>query len=641
MNKVELVENKVTQLPTKVTDENGNANNSAKSSSHLKQPKFKSKLSKPRAIVKPLGREDLSGTDSPTGSPPTQGGGGIPRPSKLPSAITKPSKSQPSKKQDTSPKPRKSKLKSKNSKPKKGVNVTFLLDEDDDDSETGVQDESFDYEIPEVTTPSRVDPVSALTLAYDLESSGSDSENKAKKQQCNTPPKKDNNQCDTTYVKVSSTATGLGPRGDKLNLTFDITDNKTDSVPQEPGSLTSPIPDLLTNHVPAEPSEAAGEAMSESEAEDELEFLGQSQASQASSLGILSNSQLANNSLLSGSLKIAIQRQTSKDSIEITDKDLDSEIAGVATPEVQSEVDMSSSTISCDSIQQPSLEPDLVPIKEGDLTFNPEPGKTSTPSTPAKGVSADPKMADENNSSEVDKPQEPILGMTFNVKDNTTDLDGTAVKDTNTTYTVETSEGNSSNNSSSTNSQVDESDGRCTTNKSSSMVCAPLTDPEEYPGSMRSSVDIDDENDNRADISVSIELAKTAVSQYADLVKSAEIERMNKETREVEKQAKKARLAELKAKRSETEKMDIDEDGDDNLLVELRAGYEQKQRPLSTISTASIDTGIGMDSSVTSIDSEWNKLERPLSMVSSTSTDAGENYNTVTVWESTRCCCGT
>ena len=169
--KVELVEDS-SRGQNKVEDENGNGNEGIRS--HLRQPEFKSKLSKPKAIVKPLGKESPvdSDNDSASGSPVNVTG--IPKPSKLPTGIAKPSKlplhAELNQKKEVKEKPS-----TKNSE--SGKNVTFSLEEDN----TETREENFDYDIPDVTTPSRVDPVRALTLAYDLESSGSDTENRAKK----------------------------------------------------------------------------------------------------------------------------------------------------------------------------------------------------------------------------------------------------------------------------------------------------------------------------------------------------------------------------------------------------------------------------------------------------------------------------
>ena len=564
ISKVEHAENP-TKVTSKATDENGNANQGPKS--QLKQPKFKSKLSKPKAIVKPLSKESHTDSDSDSviGSPASTGG--IPKPSKLPIGIAKPSKL-PVQFDHKQNKAKQSKVQTKPKKSETGKNVTFSLDEETIET----RDENFDYEIPEVTTPSRVDAVSALTLAYDLESSGSDNENRTNKQQC----------LNETYSK------GINEeKGEQLNRTYDKKEklSETSSKSQE-GTLTS-IPDLLTPstfHGIPEPSDDAGEAMSESEAEDDLEFLAQSTVSQASSLGVLGDSQIASNSLLSSDFKQKSSRQQSKDSVEISERDLDNEIAGVATPEVQSEIEMSSSTISCDSIQHPSLEPDII-RKEHDLTFDPLPGNTSTPSSPAK-VLHTKKMANQDavGNIEVTQQKEPVMNMTYA-------LTGTTADGTFTEKGTEDAD--------------NETHGRS---------------KGEYPEEI---LKADEDVADGTGISANIELAKTAVSQYADLGQSAEMERANKESREAEKAAKKARLDELRAKRRSVE-MDVDippDDQTENVLIELRKGYTGLQRPLSTCST---DTGICMDSSVTSIDSDGRR-ERPLSMVSSVSTDAGKS----------------
>ena len=552
---VELVENP-SGGQNKTADENGNGNEGVRS--QLRQPKFKSKLSKPKAIVKPVGKESPVGSDNDSISGSPGNITGIPKPSKLPTGIAKPSKLplQAELKQDK--KESKAKPSTKNSE--SGKNVTFSLEEDS----TETREENFDYDIPDVTTPSRIDPVSALTLAYDLESSGSDTENQAKKQ----------HSLNETFTKDQFE----NQKSDQLSLTFD---KEVELSKAGEGTLTSPLPDLLTPpafHAVPEPSDDAGEAMSESEAEEDLDFLAQSAASQASSLGVLGDSQIASNSLLSSDIKRKLCRQQSKDSVEISEKDLDCEIAGVATPEIQSEIEMSSSTISCDSVQQPSLEPDIIK-KEHDITFEPLPSNTSTPSSPAKSVYIK-KMASHDVRGNVDIPQEkePVM---------------------NITYALGATEGDSV--------LEKEPNGRSKGIEN------------EYPGDIL--VAEEDEVDG-SNLAASIELAKVAVSQYADLVQSAEKGRANKEAREAEKAAKKARLEELRAKRRSVE-MDVDlpaEDHTENVLIELRKGYTGLQRPLSTCST---DTGICMDSSITSIDSDGRR-ERPLSMVSSISTDAGK-----------------
>ena len=573
-----------TGVSSKVADENGNGNGNQSVVSQLKQPKFKSKLAKPKAIVKPLSQESQvdSVNDSVSGSPSSTGG--TPKLSKLPTGIAKPSKLplQLDHKQDKT-KAKQSKLKPKSKKSESGKNVTFSLDEENIDT----RDEHFDYDIPEVTTPSRVDAVSALTLAYDLESSGSDNENRTNKQGLNE-----------TFTKE-----GFDEEKNELsNRILDKTEKSSEaSFQNQEGTLTSPIPDLLTPsafHGIPEPSDDAGEAMSESEAEDDLEFLGQSTASQASSLGVLGDSQLASNSLLNSDIKRKLGRQQSKESVEISEKDLDNEIAGVVTPEVQSEIEMSSSTISCDSVQHPNLEPDII-RKEHDLTFDPLPGNTSTPSSPAKAIHTK-KMANQDGNVELTQQKEPVMNMTFAL---TTGATGDA------TFTVKDTEGEDS-----------ETHGRS------------KGQANEYPEDI---LRTDEDEVDGTSMAASIELAKTAVSQYADLVQSAEIERVNKETRDAEKAAKKARLEELRSKRRSVE-MDVDipsEDQTENVLVELRKGYTGLQRPLSTCST---DTGICMDSSVTSIDSDGRR-ERPLSMVSSVSTDAGKPLREYCTWYCQQC----
>lgn len=536
VNKVELVE-----APTR------GAEPDTYSKSGLKQPRFKSKLAKPKAIVKPLSKEtsDAESVGSQASSPPKAA---TSKRSKLPTGIVKPTKL--TFQEEVPSKSKKSKSHKVDSR-----NVTFSLEEDNN---TERAEESFDYEVPEVTTPSRVDPISALTLAYDLESSGSDIENRAKKQCQDTgqPESKDKLESGNSSGKSFSQLSG-----EDLNLTFTKSESQK---PAPEGALVSPIPDLLTPsayHVVPEPSGDAGEAMSESEAEEDLEFLAQSSASQASSLGVLGDTQLANNSLLNNDLRVLIKRQQSKDSIDIPEKDLDSEIAGVATPEVQSEVEMSSSTISCDSLQQPNLEPDL--IRSGhDQTFDPVPEHSSTQASgDEQTVSEEGSCSSSNASSQQDL----------------------------------TTQGRSS--------------------SSPKKAVALLHSVEEYPEQIRTDDDVEDKK-------VSIELAKTAVLQYADLVKSAEQEQAHKEAREREKAAKKARLEELRAKRKS---QDMEVDVSEEVLIELRDGYTNVARPLSMLSSCSTDTGICMDSSFTSsIDSDGRR-ERPLSMFSSASSDAGRS----------------
>ncbi len=474
------------------TDENGNADRRTKS--RLKQPKFKSKLAKPKAIVKPLQgtscTQDSQHEDTGIGGTSGDTTCKLAKPSQLPVQDHK-------------------RVEHRTKRRESRKNVTFQVDDDADDE----LNESFDYDIPEVTTPSRVDAASALTLAYDLESSGSDSENRAAFKQLSRPSE-------------------LLEQGSKKQTSSHSKDLK----PAEPG-LTSPLPDLLTStnfQAASEPIEAAGEAMSESEAEED--FLAESAASQASSLGILSDSQLADNSLVPAD-KQRVGRQISRDSVELSERELDREIAGVATPDAQSEVEMSSSTISCDSL------PLQVGV-DGDPLGSPAKGLLGRRPAPGAAAAASQQPGDASG-----KAQDSSDAGLFPV-DNT---------------------------------ELDEVDG--------------------------------------GTVAVSIEIAKTAVSQYADLVQSAEA---SKEAREAEKTAKRVRLEELRAKRCSVE-MEVDppapaEDGPESALVELRQDYTSAPRPLST---CSIDTGIGMDSSITSLESDCRR-DRPLSLVSSVSTDAGK-----------------
>lgn len=385
--------------------------------------KFQSKL-KPRAIVKPLhtAKEDEKANTS-------QGKASVSsaKPSKLPLG-----KFQGKREHKTS---------HKSGIPLPGKPVT----------------DDFDDEMPTVVTPSRVDPYTALTLAYDLnDSSGSDSDNR------------------------------------KSNLQLDLEKRSTQSEP----SLNSPVPDIL---IPAHTKYFGGEAMSDDE---NVDLMAMSTISHASSLGLLADDDLCNTSLLSHDIKKAIIAKEAgivdQDTLDLLERELDDEISGIATPEH----DMSSSTISGKEISS-SPEPDG--LKEnGDATY-------TVPDIPDEDADKKDEVGGEKMASPSSSENSP----------ETENLDSTyVIADVNSAGSARGSKEDLKSESSSRNSS-----------KRSSLYNL-IDEMEEYPKQKRMV-----EEDAAAGVlspprsNSTLELAKVAVSQYADLVRSAEEEKARHQAR--------------------------------------------------------------------------------------------------------------
>ena len=173
---------------------------------------------------------------------------------------------------------------------------------------------------------------------------------------------------------------------------------------------------------------------------------------------------------------------------------------------------------------------------------------------------------------------------------------------------------------------------------------------------MRTSADLDEVD--TTSMTTSFELAKTAVSQYAELVKaSAEEKRKLAEKRtsqcmdnlieisdeeegeedgdgeeDSESEAtdtitvdkKRDSLVDIKVEESVAmdtmTKEELDEEAD-QLIADLQAGHNRNERPVSMISTGSADTGIVAD---ISNGVHCSRRERPVSLISTSSVDTGE-----------------
>ena len=437
---------------------------------------------------------------------------------------------------------------------------------------------------PAVTTPSRVSALTAFTLAYDLESSSSDSDKDQRVPQ-------------------------------SLQLTYDASPTSQRVAP-----LQSPLPDLLTpSALFARPSESGGEAMSDledSDLEDAVDPMAMSTLSHASSLGILAESQLCQNSLLAGDVLPDGTRRDSQDLLEV---ELEQEISGISTPDV----DMSSSTISGRS------DGDVMTKSDLDSTFNPP--ATSTPSSPLKKV---PEVPDELAASA------PSIDLTYMVKG----------EDTMTSVTPQPPV-----------SMATDRTYLCEAPSSSGLV----------PSGG------DSEPEEAVSHGSSMELAIVAVEQYADLMRGAQEEQRCSQERlklrdtsrtssqeliEVEEAqeavvATLAREPQLTKLPSPSREEDIvpqvpgtctQEPGQTQvpapstqehvqtevasttqLRADLAAGHTKRERPVSTISSCSADTGIPemMRSTSPSLQSQLaaghTRRERPVSTISSCSADTG------------------
>ena len=412
---------------------------------------------------------------------------------------------------------------------------------------------------------------------------------------------------------------GVNPEQNPLNLTFDLKDKRGSlrssssslGSRSSTGSLISPIPDLLTPSVlygKRTPVEFGGEAMSEPE--DEPDFL-VATISHASSLGILPDSVLADNNLMNENITVAdpvqkpLTETESKDTTELMEKDLDNEISGVSTP------DMSSSTLSgkdlCSS-----------PEREFDLTFEVAAQSTSTPISPDKESMAGEMLAtpDTSSGSSPDTDKANALDDKSNSSaDEKELLEKVVVKQLDMARypemicsTPDTSQ-----------------EGRLSKRSSRCL----LEETEQYPKCMRTSVDLDDLEVPA--MSASVEIANTAVKQYAELMAAAEQDRIAMgKTRVVDAARRAARKDAERARsvESDDEVIEIHTDHtrvgvvdteSTQLLSDLQAGHARCDRPVSMISTGSADTGIVADMPATQ-----DRKERPLSLVSTSSVDTGK-----------------
>ncbi len=604
--------------------------------------KFLSKLTKPKVIPRPRSINSIglsSSSDTDQDSSPIKGKElHVKKPSKLPingkpgkKGSIKESKSQLSQSNiQNKYRPLKKQTKgcSHKKKTSKGLNDTFTYKEKGEASnslndtytfnEKG--DDEYDGDLLndeiKVTTPSRVDALTAFTLAYDLDATTSGSDSDCRK---------------------------------GLNLTFDLAKKKKE------GSLLSPIPDLLTPPAYYNADEIyeeyGGEAMSEPE--DNYDILVASSISHASSLGILADTQLCDNSLLTDELKAALRKQEAetKESTELMEKDLDQEISGISTPEI----DMSSSTISG---KDGSSSPELYLNKEDPL-FNPLAGEqTSTPlkklSDEDQDTEAGEKLATPASSKSGSSPEaevgpeaNPGTDLTYEIRNANEEEpmeidaddegeDDDKPRNANKTYRVthRTAEVDSESCSSGASS-----------NRSSGVYNQNVLDElEQYPRGMRTSVDLDDMD--VTNVNASVELAKTAVQQYASLMRGAEKEKAQAEVDQAVRRARRmtpcssagssmekitsteslcAKKEALNAKKEQDEL--IAQEERDQLLQDLQAGHskhQQKSRPVSMISSGSADTGLGGELvTPTSVIASDSKKERPLSLISTSSIDTG------------------
>lgn len=399
---------------------------------------------------------------------------------------------------------------------------TFVIDskleEDDDDDDTVV------------TTPSRVDSRVALTLTYDLDGSGSDSELSKQRVLLNQSYKVNK----TFTVDNGNEERGEpGAHGESLS----------------PGTLQSSIPDLLTPpgqdlYAKKEPPFETDTDLAIADKDVESDFLAHSRAS---SLGLLTDQDLYNNSLLSSGFGIMTDQEPCSNSlvaeetklaspkepqlrglvprevIDLPEREIDQEISGISTPEID---------LSSGKEVASSPEPDLV-RHEFDLSFDLKPGQTSTPVSPARQLGAaasggekmatpvrengfiagekshhhqhqhhnDAHSANANSTYTVETKADATYCLTENATDRDIepmDVDHVQV---NQTYTAHVQ-------------RRDRSEKSCAESSD---------DSEEYPKRMRTSADLDEVDIDL--MSASFELAKTAVAQYADLVKGSEVVR--------------------------------------------------------------------------------------------------------------------
>ena len=481
----------------------------------------------------------------------------------------------------------------------------------------------LDADFPEIVSPSRVDTHTALTLAYDLEGSGSG----------------------------SGSDSELPKQGGEVYRT------------------QQPLPDLISPSTQIARTLASQDFMFS----DSPDALFTSQISTVSSIGILTEEQLAQNNLLGeedflsegedfdvGSCSDSENRasftldDTLKEDITPTDDldesgdlsvqdmndpmetEIDQEIAGISTPEV----DFSSTA----SKEGSSPEPDATdPSQEGefDLTYQAATKQNKNLESPTKeDGTAGEKMASplKDNGNGFTTKQKSI----DSDNDNTELICSTGSSPTETVVVMREKKVNP-----------------ISTGSDSS--------PEEFPKRMRTSADLDEIDTST--MTASFELAKTAVSQYAELVKaSEEVKRKRDEQRaslnlenlveisdegsdddddedeeeedsesettetitSVDKKRDSLDTVELSDYKSQdrspeaTETMDIvsqaelDEEAD-QLIADLQAGHHRSERPISMISTGSADTGIVADFP----NNASQRRERPVSLISTSSVDTG------------------
>ena len=473
---------------------------------------------------------------------------------------------------------------------KKELNETYTVDNDQDQDKTFTTEEP----IPEVTTPSRVDAKTALTLAYDLETENSDLDKQ------------------------------------KLNLTFEVKKEKSESAKQSPASnasnsINSPIPDLLSTSVYSSASKGSpvdypGDCMSESE--DNVGFLVEPNSPDShGSLGILDEQDLRDNSLLGDDLKAALgvkdEKNTSVDHKEVNknwvdrefnEKDLDNEISGISTPEI--DISSRSSTVS-DKIVPSSPEPDSGPKRSDDFHLS----DSSSPASPSHVKCRHRSSASESEPIEADPGS------------------------SNATYNVGSA-----------------SDATFSVDRKASSVLMSKSLLAECPQEVK------EEEDTALPMNASFELTRTAVTQYASLLEAAEKGRVNRTPKtdnrssyheDMLKRESRSRsssqektlkrystgsdFSHIDFEHSKLRKLDLSERSkmnkpqEDDIEVAETEEEEQssiieelvslkKERPTSTISSCSNDTGIVDDDDVLNLNKD---LQRPVSMISTTSTDTG------------------
>ena len=290
-----------------------------------------------------------------------------------------------------------------------------------------------------------------------------------------------------------------------MNLTFDARNDQLAKPAADAGSnLKSPIPDIISSagFIQRQPS---------LEWEPETDAMAMSTMSMAStsSLGILSETQLMDNSFIGADWKEMLRKKEmlhQQREQELLDAELDKEIAGIATPEI----DMSSSTLSG---KESSPEPDVcrpIPKESQDLTFDKIQLQTSTPMSPQPSTL---KSAGEKLASPMIETA-PSKGPVTKLYQQDFDKAG---KNKNTKWSPESMDVDSDTESPRDDSYLVEGD----------VDLDPKS--EMFAKRVRTSSNLEEMKCHR--LSASFELAKTAVEQYASLVKGAEEEKAHKDTR--------------------------------------------------------------------------------------------------------------